>query len=212
MFSASRHIISTYYQDESWSVKLHVFIRSVIVPWRKVVDEIPSTGVLLDYGCGHGLFLCYCKIFRPDLILIGLEPDARKKAVLQKMKDVRIIDNLSEIENRIDCIVVSDVFYAINPDSHKLLLASLTNYLSNDGIFIIKEIVNRPRIKYWFNILHEMLTMKMFGVTEGDSINLLPVRHYGSMLSHHFAVIKGSAIDDGYLWPHYLFVCKGKLH
>lgn len=172
------------------------------------MEQIPSSGKLLDYGCGHGLLLCLCHIHRPNLELIGLDPDQRKKAIIQEIPFIQVIQDPEEMHSRVSCALFSDVFYAISKEEHGKVLDSVSNKIEGQGIIIVKEIIDRPILKAIFNKAHEILTMHILKITKGSMIELRSSNYYIELLNNYGCSTKSFPIDKGYIWPHFMLVGK----
>lgn len=203
------HLIRINYGDISVLDRIHVFIRAWIVPWDPIFKHVPQKGKLLDYGCGHGLFLAYCLLKRPHLELIGFDPDQHKSAILKRMNGVRSIEGIQKNDSSetYNCIVIMDVLYCVEKELHDKILRELSDKLEKGGALIMKEIVSQPFYKRLFNILHEILTMKILRITKGSVLELRPKRYYENIiLEAGFELTISEPIHKGYLWPHHLFV------
>jgi SAM-dependent methyltransferase len=45
------------YEGEPLAARLHVVVRALTCPFGRLIDRFPTTGAVLDVGCGHGLLV-----------------------------------------------------------------------------------------------------------------------------------------------------------
>ncbi|MCU0564820.1 MAG: class I SAM-dependent methyltransferase, partial [Desulfobacterales bacterium] len=66
------------YAGEGLAARLHVAVRALTCPFGQVIDRFPTSGAVLDVGCGHGL-LIHLLARDPEhggLALHGIDHDA----------------------------------------------------------------------------------------------------------------------------------------
>jgi tRNA G46 methylase TrmB len=79
--------------------RLHQVIRSLVIPFGRLLQYVPSPGarsgpvVLLDLGCGHGIFLAVAAKKRPDIKVIGLDFSEEKIAAARRVFEASGIVN-----------------------------------------------------------------------------------------------------------------------
>jgi cyclopropane fatty-acyl-phospholipid synthase-like methyltransferase len=213
MISKIKIIIKSYSQA-SFSTKLFIIVRSIVCPWNIILDHLPDKGSVLDIGCGHGLFLHLAKDKYPDLKCVGYDHDKHKIDIASnssKRKEIAFfldsqIDGLEP--ESFDCITVIDVLYSVPLEKWPDIFAVARKYLKPDGKIIIKETVSSPRWKYYICLLQEFVAIKILKYTKGKSPILESVRFYLQQIETNDLATQGhKRVDQGYLWPHYLFVC-----
>ncbi|MGD9212316.1 MAG: methyltransferase domain-containing protein [Desulfobacteraceae bacterium] len=208
------------YSGSSWKVRIFVFIRYLVCPWQKLVGLlIPmiKDGKLLDIGCGHGLLLHLLQIANNTQFCVGMDHDVDKVAIARKSfsnnPQITIQDNSEPIpfSQKFDCISLMDVLYAVNPEDWPQIWNLIKKQLKPDGILVIKETVNQPKLKYWICLLQEILATKILKYTKGQFPFLPSAEYYLKELNRSgFEIVKHQRIDQGYLWPHYLFIARCK--
>jgi cyclopropane fatty-acyl-phospholipid synthase-like methyltransferase len=214
------HILKAY-KKSGWKVAIFVIIRYLVCPWQKVIDRlIPlmGEGNLLDIGCGHGLLLHLVQIEKKDQTSIGIDHDPFKIAIArQSAANSHSIIFLNsgqkqQIENQsVSCITLVDVLYAVTPKDWPHIWELVHAKLKSNGVLLLKETVNTPKFKYWICLLQEIVATKILKYTKGQ-FPFLPSYHYyvKELTQNGFDVIEHQRIDQGYLWPHYLFIAKRK--
>ena len=79
-----RDLIAAY-PTVSWSDHLHLLIRWHVCPMCQISGHLPSEGLIIDLGCGHGLFTQLAARQMPERTVIGIDLDARKIAVARQL-------------------------------------------------------------------------------------------------------------------------------
>lgn len=211
------YILKTY-AKESRALRLFILIRYLVCPWQKVLSPLPlarGKGKLLDIGCGHGLFLHLIRLENGGWTLSGMDHDGAKILTARRSvpKDTRMtfMDTPRELlpDEQFDCITLVDVLYAVEPAQWGHIWELIHRHLTADGVLLIKETVNQPRFKYWFCLLQEIAATRILKYTKGHAPFLPSFQYYLETLVHNgFEVIEHRRVDQGYLWPHYIFVAE----
>jgi 2-polyprenyl-3-methyl-5-hydroxy-6-metoxy-1,4-benzoquinol methylase len=214
------HILNTY-KKNGWKVAIFVIIRYLVCPWQKIIDRlIPLIGAgnFLDIGCGHGLLLHLVRIEKKGQTSIGIDHDPIKIAIARRSAtsnhSITFLNSGQEqqiVNQSVSCVALIDVLYAVAPKDWPHIWGLIHTKLKPDGVLFLKETVNTPKFKYWICLLQEIVATKILKYTKGQS-PFLPSYHYyvKELTQNGFDVIEHRRIDQGYLWPHYLFIAKRK--
>lgn len=207
-------IVNSY---ENWLIRLYSSIRFLILrqPFLEEIGQyLPSKGRILDLGSGFGLFSLYFASTGPDREIVGVElnegrvEQARKSAKKLGLDHVQyhVGDVLEwEAAGQFDAIYMLDVIHHLPMEYVPEFLGKLHSLLKPGGIFIIKEVADRPLFKMWFTLLLDRL---MVGMTE-------PI-HYWSPpeLQGHLERlgldVKRHWMRDFLPYPHILYICRPK--
>jgi 2-polyprenyl-3-methyl-5-hydroxy-6-metoxy-1,4-benzoquinol methylase len=161
MHSATvRHIIGAY---DDPVVRAYCWGRFGILRQR-FLDEIgqylPGDGVVLDIGCGFGLFSLYYAATGPRRFVRGLDLDARRIALARRAAVRLGLDNVAyEVGDardfKGDGEVVSaaymlDIVHHVPPASVPSLLRALRRCLPPGGRLLVKDVDDHPAYKRWF--------------------------------------------------------------
>src|SRR5437899_8841816 len=73
------------YPALTWRDRLHMIVRWRVCPLPAIAALVPPQGVIVDLGCGHGLF---AQLLARDSVareVIGVDLDAHKIALAQQL-------------------------------------------------------------------------------------------------------------------------------
>jgi 2-polyprenyl-3-methyl-5-hydroxy-6-metoxy-1,4-benzoquinol methylase len=134
-------------------------IRWRICPLRTIAVLAPKRGVIVDLGCGHGLFAQLLARQAPSRTVIGIDLDTRKIALAQQLK----LPNLRFVAGDVaeadlppaEAVTILDVFYLVPYDIQERLLVACAAKLTPDGVIVLKEMAEKPRWKVWLNWLRK---------------------------------------------------------
>lgn len=132
--------------------KLYVLIRWFICPFNTMEDNIPKKGLIIDVGCGEGVFTIYLAINSKDRKVLGIDIDSRRILSARKaargMKNVSFeIRNATSIRSKINSIIISDSFHHFSKKDQINFLNICSKKLKSKGVLLIKEINNEDFIR-----------------------------------------------------------------
>ena len=162
------------YGREPLAQRLHVLIRALTCPFRALLDRFPRSGSVLDVGCGHGLLvnLLARDPQRRQLRLSGIDHDAAKIEVARRAAPPGVELSTCRLEELpeagFDVVSIFDVLYTVRADVWGEILGGCFRVLRPGGVLIVKEVVDRPRWKYWAIMAQESLSVMIFKITKGD--------------------------------------------
>lgn len=194
-------------------LRLFVSIRYLVVPWRRILGALPSFHALLDFGCGHGLFLNLVAAERTDALLRGVEHDEQKLEQVKRCSiptNIRITsveDLAGDPQARFDCATIMDVLYCVPRERWVDVFAMIRARLNPGGVLIVKDTIDAPKWKVWITSLQELVALRLLKYTKGEPAHLDSVQDFISEIEKAgFKVTEHYAIDRFYVWPHYIFI------
>lgn len=201
------------YKNESPATRLHVLCRTALCPFVEMLRYFPASGNILDIGCGHGILsnLLFYDSFNRGRKLTGVDHAAGKIDIAARHSNsyVKFLHTSPEnlADNEFDAISIVDVLYTIDMDKWKALLDSCFRILKPNGLLIVKEVVNRPRWKYWLLLLEERLAVEVFKITKGDRPHVESIEIYsGAFEKSGFIVTERKPLNNRSWVGHFLFV------
>jgi 2-polyprenyl-6-hydroxyphenyl methylase/3-demethylubiquinone-9 3-methyltransferase len=202
------------YMDEGLLTKIHLIGRLIICPFLALKPYFPQDGDVLDVGCGYGLLFhllddsscCRGRLF------VGIDHDNKKIKIAERHKSPSMkfynmaLRDISSASFTIISIV--DVLYAIDLDYWDGFLKDCFRILRPGGRIIIKEVIDRPRWKYWLSMAQERLVTDVLNITKGCRAHFESEKTYTDKLQKAgFKVGDMKAIGGPNHYSHYLFIC-----
>lgn len=167
--SAHRQFVRRLLDALPLSTRLYSAVRFRIIPERFLLaleQHLPERGVVLDLGCGFGLFTLWFAERRPGCRFVGIdasEPRIRSARRLAETLDVKnasfesadvVAHEGSEPVSAAYCI---DLLHHIRPEAADQLLRHTFRRLEPGGRIVIKDITTRPRRMLYFTFLLDLL-------------------------------------------------------
>ncbi|HEX3178637.1 MAG TPA: class I SAM-dependent methyltransferase [Methylomirabilota bacterium] len=184
---------------------------------QRFLDEIgqylPATGVVLDIGCGFGLFSLYYAATAPGRFVHGLDVNARRIGLARGAAARLGIENVQyehadardfKGDAEVAAAYMLDIVHHVPEAAVPPLLASLRRALPPRGRLLIKDVDTRPAPKRWFTWALDRL---MAPTT--------PVRYWSA--DELAAAIDAAGFDvrrhlmvDILPYPHILYICEAR--
>ena len=145
-------------------------------------DRAPA-GLVADIGCGHGLVAALLAAGRTDRTVIGVDPDPKKISLARlgpgRLSNVSFrpgtVDTLlSDLQGKLDGVVVVDVLYLIPPENWPAFLESCHRLLKPGGVLLLKEAESTRSWKTWKCLAQEQLMVRILRRTRSSgSVHLI---------------------------------------
>ena len=141
---------------------LYVVLRRSICPFdamEKLVRR-KQPGIIIDIGCGHGLFSLFCALRGHRVI--GFEPKGNRVIRAERARNGRknalfVQGYFSTKTQRVQSAFLSDVLHHCALSDQKNLLKQVYESLANDGVLVIKEICTDDGLSYRLSALCDAL-------------------------------------------------------
>jgi len=204
------------YRGSGLATRLHVALRALTCPFGPLMDRFPTSGAVLDVGCGRGLLinLLASDPSRSALRLLGIDHDARKiRTARRTAKSGGAFSTVSLTavpEAAFDAVSIFDVLYAVRREVWGDILSGCYRALRPGGLLLVKEVIDRPRWKYRAILAQEALSVTVFGITRGDRPHFEPAATYRkAIVDAGFGMVEERPLPSPMWISHYLFVgCK----
>ena len=205
-----------FYRHQPWPNRLYQNIKLRICPLIDLEPLFPQEGVILDLGCGQGLFALILHFGSSPRKIIGFDLDEKKieaaKRLMGNLESLSffhkniITDNYPPVE----AVALIDVLYLIPYSEHLNLFQKIYECLSPDGVFILKEMDTRPRWKYLWSLVQETLAVKLIGFTLGSHFYFRSQREITQLLTQVGFKTNIIPLDQGYPYPHIAYLATKK--
>lgn len=208
-----RKIIGAY---DDPIVRAYCWVRFWILRQR-FLDEIgqylPTTGVVLDIGCGFGLFSLYYAATAPGRFVRGLDVNERRIGLARRAAARLGLDNVVyehgdardfKSDSDVAAAYMLDIVHHVPAAAVPPLLARLRRSLPAGGRLLVKDVDTRPVAKRWFTWLLDRLMMPG-----------TPVRYWSAEELTHALEVAGFVVRrhlmvDVLPYPHILYICEAR--
>lgn len=194
--------------------RCHQVGRTLLVPFHKLIDRLPEQGVLLDLGCGHGLFLALAGMDKPGLQLIGLDLSTEKIAAARKAfgvlnsraSQLAVADIANFPAQSVDIISIIDVLYLVPLDQWDHIVTKCYECLRPGGKLLLKEMDRSVTWKFALLYCEEMLAVRILGLTLGQQFTFPCPGEIRCLLERAGFEVQEVPLHRNYLVPHQLWV------
>lgn len=159
-FADVERLVKRLYRGLGWP-SLFARIRFFTAPYDRLEPYVPKTGLVIDLGCGYGMFSNLLGIMGPRRRVLGLDLDGAKLAhaprgvgnVTFRNGDIR-----TEALETADCILLIHVLHHLDSyDDQERLLETCRAKLKPGGRLVICEVDGAPRWKYALGLLADRI-------------------------------------------------------
>jgi cyclopropane fatty-acyl-phospholipid synthase-like methyltransferase len=184
---------------------------------QRFLDEIgqylPPAGVVLDIGCGFGLFSLYYAATAPGRFVRGLDLNARRIGVARRAAARLGIHNVQyeqgdardfKGDGEAAAAYMLDIVHHIAPAAVAPLLAGLRRCLPPGGRLLVKDVDTRPAPKRWFTWALDRLMSPRTPVRYWSADELA-----GALDAAGFDVRRHLMVDL-LPYPHILYICEAR--
>jgi len=192
-----------------FSTKMYIKIRPMICPFSLIEKYVPKKGIIVDIGCGYGIFSYFLSSKSKDRKILGI--DLNKNRILLANEIYQTSNNLRfECSNitdtkipMADSITAVDIIHHIpTKELQTKLLKSCFSVLNEGGTIIIKDLDTKPIWKYYWNYIHDFI------MTKGEPVLYRPSKEMKSLLSEVGFTLENFQILKGYPYAHVLYVAR----
>ena len=191
----------------SLGLRLYTYLRFLILPVKKLDEIMPKSGIITDYGCGFGIISCYLGLSSKNRKITGIEQNAQRirkaRLIGRNIRNVKFeVGDASKIRiKKSDVHLLVDVIHHIPFDNQVFLLNSLIKPMGKNDLIIIKDIDNKPFLKYLWNYIHDKI------ITMNDKLYFRNQEWFESFFKER--KLKTEIIRcDNFLYSHFIIIVR----
>lgn len=191
-----------------WYLRVKLRLENNYAPFNEL---IPTTGTVLDLGCGYG-FLCYMlHLLSPQRVITGVDYDEEKIGTANNgyLKSDNVTFHCADVTtftlDHYDTIVVSDVLHYLTAQAQDDLLKRCFDALNEGGRLIVREGNADLRQRHKGTQLTEFFSVKLLGFNKAvNSLNFVSGERIKSLAASHGLIVR--MIDDAKFTSNVIFV------
>jgi SAM-dependent methyltransferase len=197
-------------------VRAYCWVRFWILRQR-FLDEIgqylPASGVVLDIGCGFGLFSLYYAATAPGRFVRGLDVNERRIGLARRAAARLGLDNVVyehgdarnfKSDSDVAAAYMLDIVHHVPAAAVPPLLARLRRSLPVGGRLLVKDVDTRPVAKRWFTWLLDRL------MTPRTPVRYWSAEELTEALEVAGFVVRRHLMVDVLPYPHILYICEAR--
>jgi SAM-dependent methyltransferase len=182
---------------------------------QRFLDEIgqylPTSGLVLDIGCGFGLFSLYYASMEPGRLLRGIDLNPRRIAMARRAAARLGVGNVTyeegdarefTVDSDMAAAYMLDIVHHIPPATVRPLLGQLHHGLRAGGYLLVKDVDTHPAPKRWFTWILDRV------MAPGTLVHYWPAETLASALEETGFRVRRHLMVDFLPYPHILYVCE----
>jgi len=207
-----RATVLAAYRPERAGTRFHVWGRWTTAPFEQVEALVPSTGDVLDLGCGVGMVSLDLALAGPGRQVLAVDVDPTKTQVARRaLRRAGVDDRVTVLDvpagwepppAAFDAVVVVDVLYLLGRDAALALLDAAVAALRPGGVLVVKEMAASPRWKAVWTRAQETVAVRGLRVTQGATVELVPTEDLAAHVASLGLPVRTVPMDRGHLHPH----------
>ena len=177
--SLGRQVLSRY-GGAGVAARFYLNLRWRWTPYERIAACVPSQGLILDLGSGHGLLSLAMGLSEPGRTIVGIDHDpqrvllARQAAAGIANLDYATGSLLEAVANaarrgRISAIVILDALHYLNRAEQEAFLAHARTSLQPHGVLVIRDVDAGAGKNFLVNRVYEK-TMTGLGFTRAKGL------------------------------------------
>lgn len=215
MNSIGESSILSVYRNNGIFARLHVWLRLKTCPFSLVEKFIPAKGVVMDYGCGHGIFAHMLYLASSSRKIYGVDISAAKLNEARKACADNTIqflcgdkESIKPLLTQLDCLVMLDVLCYFKEKEKREALVLFYEGLKPGASLIIKDIRCSFSVKFIWLYLQEILAVKLLRITKARSLSFFSIEYLSNLLKDIGFDVDVLDLSGGYAYPHVLYICR----
>jgi SAM-dependent methyltransferase len=176
-----------------------------------LAERVPRHGLVVDLGCGHGVFDLALALESPGRRIVGVDPALHKVSLARSATRagmaVRFLQGdarANPVPGPCQAILLLDVLYLLDRQEQARILHDCYARLVPGGTLLIKTMDDRPRWKAALNRAEEWMAVRLLGLTLADhaSFTFRPLDEWAALCGTIGFEVETARLDRGYYHPH----------
>jgi SAM-dependent methyltransferase len=199
------------YNGISWCDRQHVWGRLALCPFRQLAAFVPRAGLIVDLGCGHGLFAHALALDALDRHIVGVDPAVYKleiaRAIQPSGSHVYFVQGdvlANPVVGAYQAVLLIDVLYLLDRQQQESVLRMCCDRLTSGGVLLLKTMDDHPRWKVALNQLEEWLAVRVLHITQSGTsgFTFRPLTEWASLCRALGLNVEIVYLHQGYYHPH----------
>ena len=192
--------------------RVHTWVRWATAPLGEVAELLPQDGMLLDFGCGHGLLSIELALGSAERRIHAVDVDVEKLAVARRAAVAAGVadrvtfesvgDDWRPAAGAYDGVVVADVLYLFDLLHLSAVVEAGARSLRPSGIFVVKETADTPRWQRRLAEFQERVSVRVLRLTAGDRVRLPTEEELTASMRRAGLVVERRRLGRSVLHPH----------
>ena len=181
---------------------------------QRFLDEIgqylPTSGTILDIGCGFGLFSLYYAATGPHRLVRGVDLNGRRIGMARRAAARLGLENVVyeqgdaqdfKGDTQVSAAYMLDIVHHVPEAAVPLLLRQLHRAVAPGGLLMVKDVDTRPAAKRWFTWALDKL------MDPRTPVRYWPAEELVAALGDAGFTVRRHLMVDILPYPHILYVC-----
>lgn len=178
------------YRSSSLFTRSFLRLRWRLTPYEQIAACLPTAGLILDLGAGHGLLSLTLARQAPQRYVLGLDHDVERVASARRAGRglPNVAFEVGSLTTALDApvqqpagIVVMDALHYLSAREQDLLLQKAAAILPPAGVFVLREVDTCAGFTSWFNRRYERL-MTGLGFTRAGLLHFRTPQQWHAQL------------------------------
>lgn len=172
--------VKKLYRGQGWVTFFTYFRYWEDIRYQRIEKMLPQKGLIIDLGCGYGIFSNYLALTGPKRKILGIELNKDKIRFADKgFTNISfLVEDVTKIDiPQAEVFVLICVLHHLNSfQAQEKLLDFCVKKLKKNGLLLIDEVDNRPWWKYLITRLADFLLYprdKIYFRFQPDMLKLL---------------------------------------
>ena len=166
--------VASLFAEAPLSTRFYIWLRWRMTPYARIASALPSQGLIVDLGSGHGLLALMLSVSSDEREIIGIDHDPRRvclagKAMARNANGPRSRFEVGDIETALSTfadrslagIAMIDVLHYFDSEAQNALLEQAARVLDAGGVLAVREIDSEGGVAAIWSRLYENAAIRV---------------------------------------------------